>query len=1427
MGNVGIGTVNIENYKLNVNGSVSFSNYVNFSNSINQTNTLTSNILMGNVGIGTTTLPEQKLDVYGNIKAQQLYLFNPNQSLNAAIYFTPPTSIYSIFSKKVPWAMYFAEDYVSGTLPNYISNGRDASTSTNLIKTTAAGNGATGPITYISGTTSQYVTFPIGSIPTNFTILTLTRYNGSAKQRIIDTSGITSWFQGHHSNKRGVVFYDGWKTNSTSIGSIDDWLCVIGKNSTSTPNNILIDGVSSGVSPGGIGYPSLQLCINNNTTTPTEKSDWALSCIMIWDTNLTDDEIVSLNTIINNYKTSGNSIKSLITSTIDDDCIIENRIYSGNEKTELLLFKGNDSIEPNGNDRIRLKAANIVFDTYSTLTAANSRNTENIVMLISSNGNLGIGNTNPIAPLHIGSSIIATGISDGNLVISKNNGSTITRNFKFSYNSTNDDFIIGDYGFGSSSLNQVKQLIIQSGAYANSIRLNSTGDVDLVYDTSSSGTRRYANIGGLRIGGWDSNSIYNNTEILGLSTLNSITFNTGTDINNLNQRLIINTAGNIGIGSDSPRQKLDIIGNIKSNYIISDAFYLNNVKLENQSIYIFPPSGITGTPATFHTTSYGNGTYTISASSFASTKDPYFCFNGNLTDEWNPLTPPYTGTLNAYVGSVSTIVSGSNYLGEWIQIQYLRGFAATSITLSGISANNAKCPKEFILAGSIDSSNWILLSSNTGISDYTTKPSKNYNIYNNSSYYYYRIIITKTIGDSNLSISDISFTGTQNTNFTNLDNFNNIIYNTNEKQFPPYYYDTNSTEVISSNEIFNCIPANPYKQTITLNNHGTYTIYSSSTDGTDNNRKISLFNYFRYESRWQTLQYTNGAYSANTNYIKDNTYKGDWIIIKFPYKIILSKFIFYQKIVNNSPKTWKCYASNDGINFTEIYEANELIGATYSNGFTQKILPSLFDIPYLYIGWTFGSLIGTGVSTATQLELFEIQIFGKDDISNSLSNTWIKSGLNIYNTIGNVNIGSSSDYNYKLNVNGAFNASSISSNGYNLDLVYTKNTLTSNLLYNYSYSSVIRYPPKIFDTSSTYGNVNVSNEILNINPSSPLKEIITIQPASGYTNGIGEYIIYSSSQWSTNNKLNLFNFNNNNNLGQWSFNFTSYNGYFVNAVNYYIKSDYKGDWIIIKLPVSIILTSFKFTYFNIPERSPSLWRCYGSNDGINFIEIPEASNELIPLILTDYISNIYTKLLNNNFNTSYRYIGFTFNKVVGGIAGCTALYFSELELYGKEIISITPIYTTSNQVMTNPNILKKIGFMCSIETPVTINSMTFYKFDIDLTKYTSIQYLDTYEPYRIFKINIFKNSAYFSAINNDIPDILSYEIYMSNKLTDGTLSNETSGINICAVGYPINYKLDKIMPTSIFLMNNNNFNSISIISTSNINVRCIITDLLN
>jgi len=173
----------------------------------------------------------------------------------------------------------------------------------------------------------------------------------------------------------------------------------------------------------------------------------------------------------------------------------------------------------------------------------------------------------------------------------------------------------------------------------------------------------------------------------------------------------------------------------------------------------------------------------------------------------------------------------------------------------------------------------------------------------------------------------------------------------------------------------------------------------------NSNNKQYLFDYGANSSSnalWAASTYTSGSYTS-VSYILDSNYKGDWIIIKLPYPIILTKFSFVQSTtnLNNAPGKWKCYGSNDGINWKEITYASQLNTITYpSNIYTQPLL-SEFDIPYLYIGWVVNSLLGA----ATQLIFSELQIFGKDDISNSYLNVWNKSNTIIYNTLGNVGIG--------------------------------------------------------------------------------------------------------------------------------------------------------------------------------------------------------------------------------------------------------------------------------------------------------------------------------------------------------------------------------------------------------------------------------------
>ena len=852
-------------------------------------------------------------------------------------------------------------------------------------------------------------------------------------------------------------------------------------------------------------------------------------------------------------------------------------------------------------------------------------------MTIIPSGNIGIANTIPISLLQIGTSVSNSIINDGSLTISKNNGSGIRRNFNFSYNSTNDDFIMGDYGYGDSSLTKVNQLIIQSGAYSNTLRLNASGDIDLVYDTSSTETKRYANIGGLRLGGWDSNTIYNNNDILGLSTCNSITFNTGSS---LQQRMIIDTSGNVGIGSGIPRQKLDINGNIKSDFIFSDALYLNNIKLENQTIYTFPPQGISTSPATFHTSLYGNGTYTISASSSAISKDPYLCFNGDSTDEWTPSSASYTGGSGAYMTAsptYSTVVSGTIYNGEWIQLQYVRGFAATSMTLTGITTSNLKCPSNFVVAGSIDSSNWVLLASNAEIIGYDISPTKTFNIYNNTSYYYYRIIVTKTVGDSNLSISDISFNGTQNTSFTNTDTFNNILYNTLEKQFLPTYNSLTS-QVISFNEIFNCVPLNPYKQTLTYNIQGLYTIYSSSTYDTSNNyTKELLFNSSTTDgiaAHWKSDNYisTGEISGINTNYIKPD-YLGDWIIIKLPFKIILTRFIFYQRASTpyRAPARWKCYGSNDGVNFTEIIEAsNTGIDATYSGNATTKTLSSLFDIPYLYIGWTFNKILGID-PYATVLNFTEIRFYGKDDISH----TWDKYGTNIHFSTGNVGIGTASPY-QRLDVAGNVKADFLISDGSYLNNLKLEN------------QSINLYPPTgLGNSSATWVNSTYGN---------------------------GNYTASASTTLSTNYPYRCFN---RNYADEWSSSalYSGTSNVYAGAISTIVSgSNYLGEWVQLQYARGFALTSM--TLYGIAAsnlKCPKDFIIAGSLDSSNWVLLSSQSN------ITGY-DTIPSKTFNIYNNTLYYYYRLIVTKTVGD----SNLSICDLLLYGTQNTKFTSLDNFNN-----------------------------------------------------------------------------------------------------------------------------------------------------
>ena len=281
---------------------------------------------------------------------------------------------------KKPWGIYFADTWTSDTLIDISGNLNNATTSGSITKTKGKGYGASVDIDYITGNTQTKINWPADSIPTNFTILSLTRYTGASRRRILssDRTG-GNFLHGHWENNKAVCHYDGWKTYPYKLTG-NEWLCCIGKNGGSIPNNILMDGMPSGTSSGGVG--NYKLCINDNPW--NETSDWALSCVIIWNKHLLDEEMYLLNHYINIYMNTGNlsELKAKITPT---DSIQENNnnndarnIQSDSDiftyNSTLYYYKivyNNDNIDTNVNTNERSNKNNkniLTFynNTYNT-----------------------------------------------------------------------------------------------------------------------------------------------------------------------------------------------------------------------------------------------------------------------------------------------------------------------------------------------------------------------------------------------------------------------------------------------------------------------------------------------------------------------------------------------------------------------------------------------------------------------------------------------------------------------------------------------------------------------------------------------------------------------------------------------------------------------------------------------------------------------------------------------------------------------------------------------------------------------------------------------------------------------------------------------------------------------------------------------------
>jgi hypothetical protein len=235
-----------------------------------------------------------------------------------------------------PWGAYIGNYYSGTTWYDYTGNGNHATMTSGVTTNTAITNGSFSSVSYVSGNTTDKITWPIGSIPSTYTICSISSYkSGSANNGRILVGSVNSgvnWLHGHHGTHEGVAYYGAWNTQSaiTAISPNTNWVVMCGKNVGSTPNNILANSQPIGTVSGGTG--GITLCVNdgldeNGNNSANEQSDFQVSQVMIWDTALTDASMTYVSTVMQNYLNTGQMICPWLPSITDVSPSFMNNTY--------------------------------------------------------------------------------------------------------------------------------------------------------------------------------------------------------------------------------------------------------------------------------------------------------------------------------------------------------------------------------------------------------------------------------------------------------------------------------------------------------------------------------------------------------------------------------------------------------------------------------------------------------------------------------------------------------------------------------------------------------------------------------------------------------------------------------------------------------------------------------------------------------------------------------------------------------------------------------------------------------------------------------------------------------------------------------------------------------------------------------------------
>src|SRR6056300_16293 len=410
------------------------------------------------------------------------------------------------------------------------------------------------------------------------------------------------------------------------------------------------------------------------------------------------------------------------------------------------------------------------------------------------------------------------------------------------------------------------------------------------------------------------------------------------------------TTSNVGVGTDAPAYKLDVLGSANVGTLNATLTYSNasaNIVAWNTSTNEVIDSGLErgftehpvetftgsttynaniGTSGEFPPSTHyieGHGTYEAWAStqynvSGQATREVWKLFDGSTStyfqqssstdyDKYNVSSPyEYVGTR----GTTTTDVGGTRYMGVWVQLKLPYTITLAYTKINNWTSNTDRSPGAGVILGSNDGDNWYKLTEFSGLTYTSNEEIVQVNA--TTPYQYYRMVATNTVGSGSINFTEWRLFAEKPV--TRMEN----VHISGEL----------SSETLQTGYIK--WPKVPLK----ANESEGYVVTASSEYGST----YQAFYAFDDQSTiagvgtayaWVTPQYTfnnttGDADSANcANF--DNL-SCEWIQLQSPNPFAVSYFDFdrrettaYNSIVEQeTPREGYLYASNDGVTWTRL-----------------------------------------------------------------------------------------------------------------------------------------------------------------------------------------------------------------------------------------------------------------------------------------------------------------------------------------------------------------------------------------------------------------------------------------------------------------------------------------------------------------------------